>query len=78
MDGKAVQRGCEPLRRTRRSEKGFGHMNRYTYSDDARAALEGLQQPLAVYQLIDDRIVTLLVSDGFCKLLGYADRERAV
>lgn len=53
-------------------------MNRYTYSKDARTALEGMQQPLAVYQLIGGKVVTLLVSDGFCKLLGYADREQAV
>ena len=53
-------------------------MNRYTYSKEVRAVLESMQQPLAVYQLIDDQVVTLLVSDGFCKLLGYEDRERAV
>ena len=53
-------------------------MNRYTFSKEARAALEGLQQPLAVYQLIENRITTLLVSDGFCTLLGYTDREQAV
>ena len=49
-------------------------MNRYIYADEVRAALEGLQQPLAVYQLIDNQIITLLVSDGFCELLGYTDR----
>ena len=52
-------------------------MDRYVYADEVRAALEGLQQPLAVYQLIDDQIATLLVSDGFCKLFGYADRAQA-
>ena len=53
-------------------------MNRYTYPDEARAAMERLQQPLAVYQLIDNKIVTILLSDGFCKLLGYSDRDKAV
>ena len=53
-------------------------MDRYTYADEVRAALEGMQQPLAVYQLIDNKIVTILLSDGFCKLLGYKDREKAV
>jgi len=53
-------------------------MNRYIYADEVRAALEGLQQPLAVYQLIDNQIITLLVSDGFCELLGYTDRAQAV
>lgn len=58
--------------------KGFGSMNRYTYPDEARAAMERLQQPLAVYQLVDGRVVTILVSDGFCELLGYTDRKQAV
>lgn len=53
-------------------------MTRYSFPDNMRAALEGLQQPLAVYQNVDGQIVTLLVSDGFCKLLGYEEREQAV
>ena len=53
-------------------------MGRYVYTDEVRAALEGLQQPLAVYQRIDDQIATLLVSDGFCKLFGYTDRSQAI
>lgn len=53
-------------------------MNTYVYSDEARKTLESVQQPLTVYQLTDGQIVTLLVSDGFCRLLGYATREQAV
>ncbi|MDO5702208.1 MAG: EAL domain-containing protein, partial [Lachnospiraceae bacterium] len=53
-------------------------MEKYRYQDEAKAALEGLEQPLAVYQLIDGRIVTLVVSDGFCRLFGYEDRSLAV
>ena len=53
-------------------------MKRYAFPDAERAVLEGLQQPLAVYQFIDRQVVTLLVSDGFCKLLGYEDRNQAV
>ena len=53
-------------------------MNRYIYPETVKAALEGLRQPLAVYQLVDGQVVTLLVSDGFCELLGYTDREQAV
>ncbi len=52
-------------------------MERYHYSDEARTALESLKQPLAVYQLIDGRPVTLLLSDGFCKLYGFTDRKQA-
>ena len=53
-------------------------MERYKYSDEAKTVLEGLEQPLAVYQLIDGHIITLVVSDGFCRLLGYRDRAQAV
>ena len=52
-------------------------MKRYIFPDDVRAVLEGMQQTYAVYQLIDGQVTTLLVSDGFCKLLGYADRKQA-
>ena len=51
---------------------------RYRFSEEARAALECLQQPLAVYQVIDGQLNTLIVSDGFCHLLGYQDRAQAV
>ncbi len=54
------------------------YSERYRYPDEVRSALEGLEQPIAVYQFVDGRIVTLVVSEGFCKLLGYADRNTAV
>ncbi len=53
-------------------------MDRYTYPDEVRIALESQKQPLAVYQLIDNSVVTILLSDGFCELLGYSDRAQAV
>ena len=53
-------------------------MDRYSFSTEKRAALESLRQPFAVYQFIDKRVVTLILSDGFCELFGYADREEAV
>ena len=53
-------------------------MNRYNYPDQIRAALECQQQPLAVFQFIDGQVVTLLVSDGFCRMFGYADRVQAM
>ena len=52
-------------------------MDRYTYPDEARAVLESQKQPLAVYQLINKKIVTVLVSDGFCELFGFSDHEQA-
>lgn len=47
-------------------------------SADTRKALEYSPHPFAVYKFSDHRIETLLVSDGFCKLFGYADRNEAL
>ena len=52
-------------------------MDIYQYSLETRTVLESLKQPLAVYQLIDGKPVTLLLSDGFCNLYEFADREQA-
>ena len=53
-------------------------MKKYQYSPETRSVLESLQQPLAVFQYIDGQVVTLVVSDGFCRLFGYADRRQAM
>ena len=34
--------------------------------------------PFGVYQVIDGQIETIVISDGYCKLFGYADREEAI
>lgn len=47
-------------------------------SADTRKALEYSPHPFAVYKFSDHRIETLLVSDGFCKLFGYVDRNEAL
>ncbi|MBR6221173.1 MAG: EAL domain-containing protein [Clostridia bacterium] len=53
-------------------------MEKYRYPEQIQYALEHLRQPFAVYQLIDKRVVTLVLSDGFCELFGYGeDRARA-
>ena len=52
-------------------------MNRYEFTAEQRALLEGLSQPLAIYQFLDKRVVTLILSDGFCDLFGYEDRAQA-
>ncbi len=51
---------------------------KYAYNTEKRIVLESLQQPFAVYQFVDKRVVTLLVSDGFCRLFGYADHDEAM
>ncbi|MBR0514910.1 MAG: EAL domain-containing protein [Clostridia bacterium] len=51
---------------------------RYQYTEQELRTIEGLQIPFAVYQFINKRVVTLALSDGFCRLLGYEDRAQAV
>lgn len=53
-------------------------MEKYQFSAEERRTLESLPQAFAVYQMVDDWIETLLLSDGFLKLFGYADREEAL
>ncbi len=53
-------------------------MKRYVFDDAERAALEGLRVPLAIYQFLNKRVVTVLVSDGFVELLGYDSREKTI
>ena len=52
-------------------------MEKYQFSDRDREILEGLKLAFAVYQFIDKRVVTLILSDGFCELFGYTDRNQA-
>ena len=55
-------------------------MNRskkYEFSPENRNLLESLQHPLAAYQLIDDKICTLLISDGMCHMCAM-DRDSII
>ncbi len=52
-------------------------MERYQYSDEQRSLLECDPLPFAIYQFINKRVVTLILSDGFLELFGYKDRESA-
>ena len=45
-------------------------MNRYCFDEVERASLERLNIAMAIYQFIDKRVVTLLVTDGLCALMG--------
>ncbi len=53
-------------------------MKKYMFQEAERAVLEKLCVPLAVYQFIDRRVVTLLVSDGFCEVFGFSSHEQAM
>lgn len=52
-------------------------MKRYQLPQQEQIALERLRQPFAIYQFVDKRVATLMLSDGFCKLFGYDDRAQA-
>lgn len=43
---------------------------RYELSQDIRKAYESLSVAMAIYQFVNDKCVTLLVTDGLCKLFG--------
>ena len=42
----------------------------YHFPDQQRANLESLPIALAVYQFLNDKVITLLVSDGLCDMMG--------
>ena len=52
-------------------------MEKYKFSEEQRAVLESARVPFAIYQFIDKRVVTVVLSDGFCELFGYDDRGQA-
>ena len=49
--------------------------DRYIYSAERRQALESLPIALAVYQYLQGRIITLLVSEGMCRMFGATRTE---
>ena len=50
---------------------------KYRFDPGTLETLEHLSVPFAVYQFLDKRVVTLVLSDGFCRLFGYEDRAQA-
>ncbi len=46
-------------------------MKIYEFSSEERRIYESMQVPMVLYQFIDERIHTILVSDGFCQLKKY-------
>ncbi|MDO5702202.1 MAG: EAL domain-containing protein [Lachnospiraceae bacterium] len=49
----------------------------YQLEENERSLLEHSKVPLAIYQFIDRHVVTVLLSDGFLGLFGFADRSEA-
>ena len=52
-------------------------MERYRFTSEQQALMERMPVPFAMFQLVDSRIVPLVLSDGFCELLGGDDRDSA-
>ena len=52
-------------------------MGIFRFSDEQKSVMEKMAVPFAAYQFTDGRVVTLVLSDGFCRLFGYDDRETA-
>ena len=52
-------------------------MERYHFSKQEQALLESLQQPFAIFQFLNKRVVPVLLSTGFCELFGYTDMAQA-
>ena len=50
-------------------------MVRYEFGDSERTILEKLNIPMAIYQFIDKRVVTLLVTDGMCNFMGMSRED---
>ena len=51
------------------------HNKPYEFSSESRKALESLPHALAAYQYVNGKIITLLVTDGFCQFVG-SNREQ--
>lgn len=50
-------------------------MGRYQFSPQQRKDYESLPIPLGVYQIVDGKVVTLLVSDAMCQMHGMPRHE---
>ena len=49
-------------------------MRKYRFDDDVLKSMEAMPLPFAVYQYVDKRVYTLLLSDGLLKLFDYDSR----
>ena len=52
------------------------YQDRYHFSERDQALMESMEVPFAVFQFVDNSVVTLVVSKGFCELLGSNDRAK--
>ncbi len=52
-------------------------LEKYRYNAEEKAFLEGSCIPFAAYQFINKRVVTIVLSDGFCDLFGFDKNDKA-
>ena len=52
-------------------------MDRYTFDEKTQAAYERLQNSIAIFQLLGDGIVPIVISDGYCEMFGFDNQEEA-
>lgn len=50
-------------------------MDKYQYNPIEKALLEKSPVPYAIYQLINKRVVSIILSEGFCRLFGLKTEE---
>ena len=53
-------------------------MKNNPFTEQEQAMFNSLRQPLSVYRQEGDRFVLFAVSDGFCEMFGYVNREQAL
>ena len=52
-------------------------MEKYRYKDESMKSMEACPIPFAVYQFIDKRVVTIVLTKGFLDLFGFTDKAEA-
>lgn len=52
-------------------------MEKYQFTKEQQKLFESSLIPFALYQFLDKRVVTLVLSKGFCDLFGYTDIKKA-
>ena len=51
-------------------------MEKYRYSDEERKLLENSPIPFAIYQRVDGKVVTVVMSEGFLEFSGYEGMDK--
>lgn len=64
-------------RQSREKNESVPMMEKYVFTEEQRALIEGRREPFAVCQFLEKSVATLVVSDGFCDLFGYENRTQA-